>query len=85
MNTMADIKLPEQLTPERLLSMKVEDIFESEGLFQGMTQEPVVWSMVSLRRGADQDEYMFHLSYFGVRIGEVVVWSDSKTVRVEAM
>jgi hypothetical protein len=84
---MDDLKLPIPLTNQRLLAMKVGDTFESEGLFQGVSPEPVVWHLSTMirQKKKDEGEYVFMLTYFGVKIGEVCVWGSNKTIRVEAL
>jgi hypothetical protein len=83
MNAMTDLTLPAPLTKEKLLSMKLEDTVQSEGIFLGLSSEPVEWRLMRINNNV---EFLFKLYYFGASIGEVCVWNDGEgELRVEAL
>lgn len=73
------------LSAEHLSSLAVGDTFESEGIFQGVTDEPVTWKLVK----KDKECYLLEASYMGIFLGafEAVVKKgfgpDKKGFKVE--
>jgi hypothetical protein len=58
----------EPLTKEHLLVLQKGYSFPTEGLFQGLSKEPLVWTLVD--GNIDQGEYVFEVSYYGVKVCE---------------
>jgi hypothetical protein len=81
---MDDLKLPAKLTRSSLKAMPLGGTVESEGLFQGVSAEPVVWELVSTH--AFGKEYTFDLTYFGVKISQIHIWVNKDgSIRMEEM
>lgn len=74
---MTDIKVP-LFEAERLRSLKVGDMFESEGPFQGVVKTPCVWTL----KEVDSLGHVFGLTYMGVSVGSFSVETKGGSVGV---
>lgn len=72
-----------KITPVFLASLTVNSTFQTEGLLQGVTQEPLVWRFKSSSAHAGQ--YLFEVSYFGIVLGDFAVFVEGVKVSVEEM
>lgn len=61
------------LNAEWLKTRKEGDTFEIEGLFQGVTKEPIVYKVEKVKIFNKSSEYTFIASYLGVKLSESVV------------
>jgi len=66
-----------------LAALKIGACFSSEGFFQGVCNDPCVWTLTKIQKGMQR--YFFTVSYLGVFIGKYEAEvMPSGVVQVEA-
>lgn len=61
---------PEKLTPAFLATLKLGATFDTEGVLQGVSKEPLVWRLIRVTPGR---LYEFSTTYYGVFFGKFLV------------
>lgn len=64
------MKLVKDLSKEDFSGLAIGDGFETRGIFFGVSEEPLVWT---LREVSYSREYFFKVTYFGILVGEYCI------------
>jgi hypothetical protein len=65
----ADVVL---LSKEHLATLKDSDTFETEGVFQGLSDAKVKWFLSNILKEKKEVAYVFEVSYMGIHMGNYV-------------
>ncbi len=65
-----------------LATLKPGQVFQTEGVFLGVTDAPLDWKLVE---GSEAEGYIFELSYMGAVLGQYAVLVEGGTLVVEEL